>query len=313
MKKLESDEQKRVDEREEELKTAEKTDLWLEVPKEQVEGFLESTIKFEKRVPASFLIKNPVLIEPVEVAAPGASYNPDFDDHQVLLRQAHEVELNKLKKELRLNKQVKMVTVDQMKKHAAQYMKEMSEGLIQTKKKKGAKSSDEEEDVDKNCLSDRVSVCPVSADDKKTRQTRRRENEEKEKAKEKLAEKEEKAKLQDVFRLKTLNKEIKAEDKKSELRKQEKMEKMELAKRRPKRVGRQKFEVQNTEVALSEELSGNMRSFKPEGSLLTDRFKSMQKRNLIEPRKPVIKHRKYRLKQYEKKSHKVKCIKEIKK
>jgi len=313
MKKLESDEQKGVDEREEELKTAEKTDLWLEVPKEQVEGFLESTIKFEKRVPASFLIKNPVLIEPVEVAAPGASYNPDFDDHQVLLRQAHEVELNKLKKELRLNKQVKMVTVDQMKKHAAQYMKEMSEGLIQTKKKKGAESSDEEEDVDKNCLSDRVSVCPVSADDKKTRQTRRRENEEKEKAKEKLAEKEEKAKLQDVFRLKTLNKEIKAEDKKSELRKQEKMEKMELAKRRPKRVGRQKFEVQNTEVALSEELSGNMRSFKPEGSLLTDRFKSMQKRNLIEPRKPVIKHRKYRLKQYEKKSHKVKCIKEIKK
>jgi len=126
-------------------------------------------------------------------------------------------------------------------------------------------------------------------------------------------EKEEKAKLQDVFRLKTLNKEIRAEEKKTEDRIQKKAEKMELRKRKPKRVGRHKFEVQNKEVTLSEDLAGNMRSFKPEGSLLTDRFKSMQKRNLIEPRKPVIKHRKYRLKEFEKRSHKAKCIKEIKK
>lgn len=35
----------------------------------------------------------------LEVPHPGASYNPDYDDHQNLLLRAHLIELEKLKKE----------------------------------------------------------------------------------------------------------------------------------------------------------------------------------------------------------------------
>ena len=37
-------------------------------------------------------------------------------------------------------------------------------------------------------------------------------------------------------------------------------------------------------ILLGEELTGNLRRLKPEGNLLEDRFKSMQKRNVFETR-----------------------------
>jgi len=308
-KKLESEEQKNVNEAKLELESAAKTNIWAEETAIEVDSYLESTVKPKKKVPASLLKQDPVLVDAIEVPNAGASYNPDYDDHQSLLQQANAAELAKLKKQNHLNKQVKLVTVDQLKKHAQQYIEEMSEGLAASKRDE----SDDDDSVEPNCLSDKVSVCPVSADDKKTQKERRRMEQEKEKERQKVLEKEEKSKLQDVFRLKTLAKEIKEEEQQSALRKQKKQKKIEMKKRLPKRVGKYKFEEKSIDVQLSEELTGTFRSFKPEGNLIADRFTSLQKRNLIEPRKPVQKHRKYRLKEYEKKSHKAKCIKEIKK
>jgi nucleolar protein 53 len=45
-----------------------------------------------------------------------------------------------------------------------------------------------------------------------------------------------------------------------------------------------KFEPQELEIKLSGELTGNLRSLKPEGNVLLDRYKSLQKRNIIETR-----------------------------
>jgi hypothetical protein len=47
---------------------------------------------------------------------------------------------------------------------------------------------------------------------------------------------------------------------------------------------------------LSEELTGSLKSLKPEGNLLTDRFKSMQKRNIIETRvkQKIVKNKRKR-------------------
>ncbi|EMP28701.1 Glioma tumor suppressor candidate region gene 2 protein [Chelonia mydas] len=45
-----------------------------------------------------------------------------------------------------------------------------------------------------------------------------------------------------------------------------------------------RYEDPDLEVQLSTELAESLRTLKPEGSVLRDRFKSLQKRNLIEPR-----------------------------
>ena len=47
---------------------------------------------------------------------------------------------------------------------------------------------------------------------------------------------------------------------------------------------------------LSEELTGSLKSLKPEGNLLNDRFKSMQKRNIIETRvkQKIVKNKRKR-------------------
>ena len=44
-----------------------------------------------------------------------------------------------------------------------------------------------------------------------------------------------------------------------------------------------KFEEPEQELKLQDELTGNLRTLRPEGSLLEDRFKSLQRRNVIAP------------------------------
>jgi len=68
-----------------------------------------------------------------------------------------------------------------------------------------------------------------------------------------------------------------------------------------KKFGRHRFEEADLDLNLSEDITGNLRTMKTEGNLLHDRFKSMQKRNIIEPRIRV-KATKTKMKRYEKRS-----------
>merc|ERR1712214_155398 len=71
-----------------------------------------------------------------------------------------------------------------------------------------------------------------------------------------------------------------------------------------KRLGRHKFVEQDVDVKLSEELTGSLRELTQDGNLLRDRFKSFQRRHIIEPRNPVVPHRKYKRKIVVKRSYK---------
>ena len=51
-----------------------------------------------------------------------------------------------------------------------------------------------------------------------------------------------------------------------------------------KRLGPLKYEDAELELKLSNEISGSLRTLKTEGNILRDRYKSLQKRNIIEPR-----------------------------
>ena len=93
-----------------------------------------------------------------------------------------------------------------------------------------------------------------------------------------------------------------AETERKRLENEQKREEKEKA--GMKRVGKFNIPKERIHVQLQDELAESLRQLKPEGSLMKDRFQSFVERNLIEPRMPVAKRRRYRLKTYEKHSYK---------
>ncbi|EHB00880.1 Glioma tumor suppressor candidate region gene 2 protein [Heterocephalus glaber] len=71
---------------------------------------------------------------------------------------------------------------------------------------------------------------------------------------------------------------------------------------KPRRLGRLKYQPPDIDVQLSSERSGSLRALKPEGNILRDRFKSFQRRNMIEPRERAKFKRKYKVKLVEKRA-----------
>ncbi|KAM7004091.1 ribosome biogenesis protein NOP53 [Passerculus sandwichensis] len=70
----------------------------------------------------------------------------------------------------------------------------------------------------------------------------------------------------------------------------------------PKRLGRLRYEEPELELQLSEEIPECLRSLRPEGNLLRDRFRSLQRRNILEPRLRAKFKRRYKVKYVEKRS-----------
>jgi nucleolar protein 53 len=108
-----------------------------------------------------------------------------------------------------------------------------------------------------------------------------------------------------MSRLKSIKRELKAEEalaaENEEKRKAAKEEKMSG----PLKLSNYNYEPQEIEIKLSDELTGNLRNVEQEGSLLEDRFKSMQRRNMIEVRVKQKTVKRLKRKTFEKRSHKM--------
>lgn len=86
-------------------------------------------------------------------------------------------------------------------------------------------------------------------------------------------------------------------------KKQHRIENRLKQKFEPRRIARKRFEEEEVPIPESTDTLGTMRTIKPEGNVLVDRFKSLQKRNILAPnikRMP----RKRRLTTIKKNSHK---------
>ncbi|XP_063933120.1 ribosome biogenesis protein NOP53-like isoform X2 [Zophobas morio] len=99
-------------------------------------------------------------------------------------------------------------------------------------------------------------------------------------------------------------------EKKSELTqlaaKRRRMKKL-FSELQPKRFGRLKYQPEHLDVQIGEELSGTLRAITPKSDFLRERFRSFQERNIIETRKRNRQRRKYKLKEYEKRSFKARA------
>uniref|UniRef100_A0A8D2ZD72 Ribosome biogenesis protein NOP53 n=1 Tax=Scophthalmus maximus TaxID=52904 RepID=A0A8D2ZD72_SCOMX len=265
-------------------------DIWGQEPED---WYLQQTGKKRVKRPEK-LSDRPSVLPAVEVIAPGGSYNPDFFSHQALLKEAHEVEVKKQKEEDKLERQLAVNKDDTATEETV--IREQVEGLVEEEEEEEdeEEAAHDEEDEDAEGGS--------SLAKKKTERQRKREKADKIKELRRLDSKRQMDHRQQLFQLRSIKASIKQQEQSTEDKQKIRKANQEAEKSQPRRLGKLKFQAQDLEVQLSDELAGSLRQLKPEGSVLKDRFKSLQKRNLIEPRERAKFKRRHKLKYVEKRA-----------
>jgi len=242
--------------------------------------------------------KKPSVLSATMVPHPGASVNPALDDHQNLLLMARNKEVNKYKAEKKIFNAVdgKFLSREEMKANEATHLIEMSAGLVD--------DSESEEESDDSVDEYMTTNPPVRREDRKTRKQRRVELETEIQKSEKKLKTDVKQRENMVLRLPTLKAEINKKEKVVAQRRKKKEMQKEQEKFQTKRLGKVKYVEPDQDLKLSDELVGTLREIKPEGHVLADVYKSLQRRNIVEPRIRQKNKRKYKPKVFEKKGHK---------
>lgn len=173
---------------------------------------------------------------------------------------------------------------------------EMSEGLPN-------KCESNVEDDDENSDNQYRSTNPPVENKKKTLKQRRKQKEQMKLKKSRNTLKKEKKKITDIHELQHLKEQIETLEVQQQISREKRKKKMELAKKKTKILGSLKYETPEIEFHMAQELSGNLKNLKVEGNILTDRFKSMEKRNILVPSKRHI-HKRPKVKKYIKPGHK---------
>ncbi|GJJ73940.1 nucleolar protein 53 [Entomortierella parvispora] len=285
------------------VKAAGKFDIWgaadneekIEEPNVAEDDFVSEIVtQVPARAPRSFKLKQKVALPAVKESHPGASYNPTMQDHQGLLRIAHNEELRILADQQKVDAKLaypkeldSMVSFD-----------DQTGGLLEDSDEESEEEEEEEAAVDGE-------EKPKKKKGKKSIAERNRLARAAETAKKEAEIKRNKELIKQTNRVNEIMKTVEQEEEETEKKRLEnEKKKEEKEKAGMKRVGRFNIPKERIHVQLQDELAESLRQLKPEGSLMKDRFQSFVERNLIEPRVPVAKRRRYRLKTYEKHSYK---------
>jgi len=272
-------------------------DLWGETAEseglESDEHYMKVTRKRLVNAPKHLRMK-PSSLAAVEIPHKGASYNPALDDYQELITKASSVEVVKAKKEMKIVRATDEMFPDKNEAPTeTDYLNEMSSGLFEGHD--GADSDDEDQPLSVNP--------PVRREDKKTITQRNKEKRQRLQVEKAQKEKDLRIKKHQMLQIKSNKKRVAEVESQRKEKAVKKAALKERFKDKPKKLGRLQYEHTDIEVKLQDELQGSLRLLKPEGHLMEDRFKSLQRRNIIEPRKRAKRLRKYQLKEFEKKSH----------
>ncbi|KAL1786356.1 glioma tumor suppressor candidate region protein 2 protein [Sigmodon hispidus] len=275
----------------------------------QDDFFLEQTKKKGVRRPPRLHIK-PSQVPAVEVIPAGASYNPTFEDQQALLREAHEVELQREKEAEKLERQLALPSTEQAATQESVF-REMCEGLLEESDDEDVPGSVEQPEAGDG-TNETSPTGPPDAEkrmekkteqmEKKTEQQRRREKAARKLRMQQAALRAARLHHQELFRLRGIKAQVAHRLAELARRKEQRRLRRLAEANKPRRLGRLKYQDPDIDVQLSSELSGSLRTLKPEGNVLRDRFKSFQKRNMIEPRERAKFKRKYKVKLVEKRA-----------
>ncbi|XP_069314668.1 ribosome biogenesis protein NOP53 [Eulemur rufifrons] len=264
----------------------------------QDEFFLEQTKKKGVKRPPRLHTK-PSQAPAVEVMPAGASYNPSFEDHQTLLSAAHEVELQRQKEAEKLERQLALPAGEQAATQESTFQ-ELCEGLLEESDGEGEPGQGKGPEV----AEAEAGLAParLATAEKKTEQQRRREKEARRLRAQQAAVRAARLRHQELFRLRGIKAQVARRLAELALRRRRRQAQRLAEADKPRRLGRLKYQAPDIDVQLSSELSDSLRTLKPEGNILRDRFKSFQRRNMIEPRERAKFKRKYKVKLVEKRA-----------
>ncbi|KAJ1528874.1 hypothetical protein ONE63_007244 [Megalurothrips usitatus] len=233
-------------------------------------------MKDKLRRPKEKNLSKPYKTPAVELPLPGQSYNPSYEDHISLLETITTKEQALAKADAHLTR-VTSAMFRKVPRHEAeaQYFREMSQG-VPALDPEAAKPDEPLSDNEYHAVNP-----PVDRLKKKDRKKRRNIVEEKRLQNKNKLLKAEKKKLADIYRLNQFEEEIVNQEEKTQKRSEKRIE--NDLNRTTRRLGRQKFEENELDFNMASDLKGSLRSIKPEGNILSDRYNSMQKRNILEP------------------------------
>ncbi|XP_068151611.1 ribosome biogenesis protein NOP53 [Drosophila tropicalis] len=245
---------------------------------------------------------------------PGMSYNPTLKAHQELINQVVDREEGIIKQEQHLKRvTTSMFSIVTPEERDRLRLKEMSEGIDEsenTEKKKNKANGDDNDDNDADQKQKTVDSdgeyhtvnAPVE-NKKKSKKARRNELKQKELQRQHDVKKKLKQQTADLIRIKSIRAELNEEaEELNELKKRRKKT-AERKKFEPKRLGRHKYEEPDADVNMPEDLAGNLRNVKTESNLLKDRFKLMQRNNMLAP-SVAVSRKKSKVKRFLRGSHK---------
>ncbi|XP_068238039.1 ribosome biogenesis protein NOP53 [Palaemon carinicauda] len=216
----------------------------------------------------------------VKVPEPGQSYNPTFEDHQIVLEKAiRQQGKNKRIEERYDGATKKMYTTIDKAPTQESWLAEMSEGLPTADDNNEEESEEEEEEEEGE-----ATVTGKRTTERKTQKQRKKEFNQKFKERKMQLAKERRIRESNVYRIKTYNKEIDENEKILKCRQAARKSYHEQKKSKPLRLGKEKFQAEDIAVSLGSELKGSLRLARSGCNLIEERFKDLQRRNLIEPR-----------------------------
>ncbi|XP_065363319.1 ribosome biogenesis protein NOP53 [Calliphora vicina] len=239
---------------------------------------------------------------------PGISYNPSLEDHQNLITTV----VGKEEKIIKEEKHLKRVTTEMFSKVTPEErdrlrLKEMSAGMDDDDEEEANENEPINGDATKNkddVDAPYATINPPVENKKKSKTARNKELKQKELQKKLEEKKALKKQTADINRIKSLKAEVLAEEEELDDLKKRRKKTAFKKKFEPKRLGRLKFVEPDQDLTMPENLAGNMRNIQQESSLLVDRFKNFQKRNILPVSVATGKQKAPKVKRFTRTTHK---------
>lgn len=252
------------------------------VPKEGgYDIFSKDTVDFDIRNKAIKAVKSWKKslrnVPAVEIDASGCSINPDYESHQEAVAEAVAAEMKKqYDRELLPEAPPKVVEWEDYEAKG-----ELEKLLVES-------DSEEEMDSQESDSSDNDAARGTSRHEKKTVRDRNRQAKNKALERENEMKKKEKRQRRDLENLRQISQEVtELEVERDERRQRRREDIKELENTAPPRLGKHKFTPLPIQVLTTEEIKesgGSLRKIKPTPILAKERYKSLQRRGIIEPR-----------------------------
>lgn len=170
----------------------------------------------------------------------------------------------------------------------------MSEGLVKEEPSTSEETKEEKEFKSLN---------PPVKNVKKTLKQRRKQKEQQDLQRALRNKKIEKKKISDLHVLKRIDKQLAKASAEQKIQLELRKKRLEKKAKSVKRLTKMKYEEPDLEFNMVNDLTDNLRNIKTEGNVLQERFRSLQKRNILQPTKKHTR-KSAKIKRYTKPGHK---------